>query len=122
MQFKKHFDRRIGDLEAKGEEHECAVYLDNHPKVARWARNTARQAHSFWLQTSSDRFYPDFLALLNDGRVLAVEYKGAPYATNDDSKEKQLIGELWAERSGGKCLFVMASDKRWAEIDRVIGG
>ena len=35
-----------------------------------------RQPNSFWLQTSSDKFYPDFVALLNDGRVLVVEYKG----------------------------------------------
>jgi type III restriction enzyme len=121
VQFKKHFDRRVGDLEAKGEEHECAVYLDNHPKVSTWVRNTSKQRHSFWLQTSSDRFYPDFLALLTDGRVLALEYKGAPYITNDDSKEKELIGQLWAERSGGQCLFAMISDKRWAEIDRTVG-
>ncbi len=120
VQFKKHFDRRVGDLEAKGEEHECAVHLDNHPKIATWVRNTAKQRHSFWLQTSSDRFYPDFLALLTDGRVLALEYKGEHLASADDSKEKELIGQLWADRSGGKCLFLMVSGKRWGEIDRVI--
>ncbi len=96
------------------------MYLDRHPKVKTWVRNTSQQRHSFWLQTSSDRFYPDFLALLTDGRVLALEYKGAPYVTNDDSKEKQLIGDLWADRSGGRCLFAMVTDKQWAEIDRVI--
>jgi type III restriction enzyme len=121
VQFRKHFDRRVGDLEAKGEEHECAVYLDNHAKVTMWVRNTAKQRHSFWLQTSSDRFYPDFLALLTDGRVLALEYKGAHLASTDDSQQKQLIGDLWAERSSGTCLFAMISDKRWADIDRVIG-
>jgi type III restriction enzyme len=46
------------------------------------------------LRTSSDKFYPDFIALLNDDRVLAIEYKGAHIATAADAKEKQLVGEL----------------------------
>ena len=116
--FKKHLFRVIGDLEATGEEHECAVAIERNPHIKAWVRNTSRQPHSFWLQTSSDKFYPDFVALLNDGRVMVIEYKGAPYFTNDDSKEKRLIGELWAERSGGKCLFLMIEKKEFARIDR----
>ena len=45
--------------------------------------------------------------VLNDGRILVIEYKGEPYKTNDDSKEKKNLGELWAEKSNGKCLFLM---------------
>lgn len=118
--FKKHLFRVIGDLEPSGEEHECAVYLDRLKEVKAWVRNTARQPHSFWLQTSSDKFYPDFVALLNDGRVLAVEYKGAHLASADDAKEKRLIGELWAERSEGKCLFAMIESKTFGRIERII--
>ena len=29
------------------------------------------------------------------------------YATNDDSKEKCNVGELWEKTSGGKTLFLM---------------
>lgn len=43
-------------------------------------------------------------------RVLVVEYKGADRITNDDSKEKKRIGELWAARSEGKALFAMVSN------------
>ncbi len=43
-----------------------------------------------------------------DGRLLVVEYKGEDYATNDDSKEKKLLGELWASKSNGRALFLMA--------------
>lgn len=118
--FKKHLFRVIGDLEPSGEEHECAVYLDRLKEVKAWVRNTARQPHSFWLQTSSDKFYPDFVALLNDGRVLAVEYKGAHLASADDAKEKRLIGELWAERSGGKCLFLMIENREFGQIDKTV--
>jgi type III restriction enzyme len=80
-----------------------------HPAVKTWVRNLAKKAGaSFSLQTSTDLFYPDFVALLNDGRVLMVEYKGNAYATNDDSVEKRKLGKLWADRSGGNALFLMA--------------
>lgn len=60
------------------------------------------------MRTSTDYFYPDFVVVLNDGRILVIEYKGEPYKTNDDSKEKKNLGELWAEKSNGKCLFLTA--------------
>ena len=120
--FNKHLFRVVGDLEPAGEEYNCAVYLERLAAVKSWVRNTDRQPYSFWLQTSSDKFYPDFMALLDDGRILAVEYKGGPYVTNEDSKEKKLIGELWAERSNGRCLFLMVTDEQFSQIDRAIRG
>ena len=119
-EFKKHLFRVVGDLDASGEEFECAVYLDRCKEVKAWVRNTVRQPNSFWLQTSSDRFYPDFIALLNDGRVLVVEYKGAHLATADDAREKQRIGELWADRSKCRCLFLMVENRQFGRIDHVI--
>jgi type III restriction enzyme len=119
--FKKHLFRVIGDLESSGEEYDCAVYLERLAAVKAWVRNTSQQPGSFWLQTASDKFYPDFVALLNDGRALVVEYKGAFLATAEDAVEKRLIGELWADRSCGKCLFVMVEGPEFAPIDRAIG-
>lgn len=107
--FQKHFYDRIGELEDKGEEFECARIIDSLPEVKYWVRNLAgRKNASFKLKTSTDYFYPDFVVILNDGRILAIEYKGEPYKTNDDSKEKKNLGELWAEKTNGKCLFLMA--------------
>ncbi len=119
-EFKKHLFRVVGDLEPTGEEYECAVYLERCKDVKAWVRNTSRQPYSFWLQTSSDKFYPDFVALLNDGRVLVVEYKGAHISTTDDSKEKRLVGDLWADRSSGTGLFLMIENKEFGQIDRAI--
>jgi type III restriction enzyme len=118
--FKKHLFQIIGDLKSSGEEFECAVHLERMPQIKSWVRNTSRQPHSFWLQTSSDKFYPDFVALLNDGRILVIEYKGEPYISNDDSKEKRLVGSLWSERSGGNCIFLMVEDSQLAQIDAAI--
>jgi len=45
--------------------------------VQTWVRNLEREPKlSFWIQTSSDKFYPDFVVKLTNGKVLAIEYKG----------------------------------------------
>ncbi len=106
--FQKHYYRDVGDLKSKGEEVQCAQFIDTLPQVNFWVRNLERKPlHSFWLQTSTDRFYPDFVCLLKDGRYLVVEYKGLQLWSADDAREKREIGELWEARSGGSCLFVM---------------
>lgn len=107
-QFNKHYYDRVGELKSKGEEYECAKAIDMHPAVKHWVRNVERHEKSFWLPTSTDKFYPDFVAELTDGRILVIEYKGEAYATNDDSKEKISIGQLWEEKSNGKALFLFA--------------
>lgn len=119
--FRKHVYPNIGQLKSEGEEFECAVFIDQNPNVKRWIRNLERRPDSsFWLQTSTDRFYPDFVAELIDGRVLTVEYKGEDRWSNDDSKEKRVLGELWAERSERCCLFIMPKGKDFASIDELI--
>jgi type III restriction enzyme len=112
--FKKHyFGPKPGELMEKRadgkptEEFRCAQYLDEHPSVRYWVRNLARRSTSFRLQTSTDWFYPDFVCLLTDDRILVVEYKGTHLSTADDANEKRDIGSLWAARSEGKCLFAM---------------
>lgn len=116
--FNKHFYSVIHDLREKtqagavAEEFRCAMAIDAHAKVKQWVRNIERQERfSFWLPTSSDYFYPDFVAELDDGRILAVEYKGEPYKTNDDSREKQQVGHQWEQSSGGRCLFLFAVER-----------
>lgn len=121
VDFKKHFARIIGDLEVKGDEHDCAVYIDRLPEVRTWARNTAQKQNSFWIQSSPHKFYPDFVAALNDGRVLVVEYKG-DRADLPEEQNKKKVGELWADRSGGSCLFAWVENKNYAEISRIIKG
>ncbi|MBK9210791.1 MAG: hypothetical protein IPL71_21930 [Anaerolineales bacterium] len=58
----------------------------------------------------TDRFYPDFVCKLKDGRYLVVEYKGAHlYKAAEENRQ---IGELWEKRSKGQCLFVMPTDRK----------
>jgi type III restriction enzyme len=107
-----HFYELVGDM--NGEEAECASIIDGHPNVEFWVRNLERQEqHSFWLQTSTDKFYPDFIVKLKSGKVLIVEYKGADRYENPDSDEKRHIGNFWENASDGKCRFIMTNGKQW---------
>lgn len=116
-QFNKHYFKLVGELKPEGEEFECARFIDTLGQIKHWVRNLERRPlSSFWLQTSTDKFYPDFVAELTDGRYLVIEYKGDDRWSNDDSKEKRAIGELWAEQSGGKCIFIMPKGKDFAAI------
>lgn len=112
--FQKHYfpQNLIEDLKASGEEYECAKAIDGLPAIKYWIRNLVRREQaSFWLPLAHQKFYPDFVCELQDGRMLVVEYKGEAYVTNDDSTEKRAIGDKWAELSEGKCLFIMAVEQ-----------
>ncbi|MDP2868256.1 DEAD/DEAH box helicase [Methyloversatilis sp.] len=120
--FRRHFYGRMGDFDSR-EEFECACWLDIQAQqgcIRFWVRNLVRrEGSSFFLQKADGRFYPDFLCRLPDtgeaaGAILAVEYKGADRwaAAADD----RLIGDLWAGLSGGRCRFVMVSDRQWDRI------
>ncbi|QBG48364.1 hypothetical protein EGM51_13540 [Verrucomicrobia bacterium S94] len=69
---------------------------------------------SFFLQTATRKFYPDFVCKLKDGRILIVEYKGADRWKN--AEPDRLVGQLWEELSDGSGLFVMITEKRWGDI------
>jgi len=112
--FQNHYfpNNLIEDLNSQGEEHECAKAIDGIPAIKYWIRNLVKREHaSFWLPLAHHKFYPDFICELKGGRMLVVEYKGDAYVTNDDSAEKRNVGELWAEASNGKCLFIMAVEQ-----------
>jgi len=121
--FCKHFYLVPGDLQSEGEEFECAQAIDRNPLVKHWVRNLERQPDfSFWLPTSTDLFYPDFVAELKDGRILVVEYKGGHMISAADAQEKLNIGQLWEAKSDGKGLFLMATktDEKKRDVYRQI--
>ena len=97
-----------------GEETQCAEVLDSLPGLRHWLRNVARHPNSFWLPTASGKFYPDFVAELEDGRFLVVEYKGAHIAEGADTAGKRTIGALWERAMNGRGLFLV--------VEKVKGG
>ena len=94
-----------------GEEIRCAQLIDANKKVSTWIRNIdSNPLYSFWLPTSEGKFYPDFVVKLTDGTYAAVEYKGGQLKTNDDSRAKKVVGELWQKSDCGKFLMATLHD------------
>ncbi|MDP3837651.1 MAG: hypothetical protein Q8Q54_01880 [Methylococcales bacterium] len=96
-------------FELKNYQQQALTVLENFLVAAkRQSVESAFEQASFRLPLVNGYFYPDFVAELHDGRLLVVEYKGDMLVTNDDSREKNAVGDLWAKKSGGRCLFLMA--------------
>lgn len=112
--FNNHFYLNVAQM--NGEEADCAAFIDSLEQVEYWIRNLERSDYSFWLQTSSDKFYPDFIVQLKDGRVLVVEYKGGHIITSDDTDEKTMIGNIWAAKSKGRCVFAMVGKDNYQKV------
>ena len=125
--FRKHYYPMIEDLKVDGEEFLCSQAIDANAKVKYWVRNLVqRNAASFRLPLANGWFYPDFVVELIDGRMLVIEYKGDAYKTNDDSRDKNNVGKLWAEKGGENCLFLMVVEQDeqgrnvYQQLDEVI--
>lgn len=113
----KHFFPEIGNLDAGGEQFDCALFLATQLEgVKYWVRNVERKPTSFSLQTSTDRFYPDFICKMEDGRTLVVEYKNSKDWDLPDSDEKRRLGALWETRSGGTGIFIMPKGEDFEAI------
>lgn len=117
--FSKHYHDQVGDM--NNEEAECAFNIDVHPNVDYWIRNLERQEfYSFWLQTSTDKFYPDFIVKLKNGTIVLIEYKGENIYDTPDSKEKRQLGDFYAGISNGKCCFRMLKGKDWTTLNSIL--
>ncbi|WP_412179665.1 hypothetical protein [Variovorax paradoxus] len=98
-------------MKSVGKEFECAKQLDLLPQVKPWTRNLAQRPDtSFWLQISTGRCYPDFVAQLHDGRTLVIECKGE-LEKAEDAQEKKNLGQLCADKSAGRGLFLLVRIK-----------
>ena len=119
FEFKKHFYAQIDDLREKRkdgqdtEEFICARLIDTHENVKHWVRNIPQQREaSFHLPTAKNEFYPDFVCELLDGTLAVIEYKGGHLVTNDESRDKDDVGNQWAKSSDGQCRFIMVRPQK----------
>jgi type III restriction enzyme len=116
--FTKHYYKLVDKL--NNEELEFAKYIDKLEEVECWIRNIDRNPqHSFWLQTSTDRFYPDFVIQLKNGKVLVVEYKGK-HLQNEDTAEKEKVGLMWASLSDQTGFAMVFKDDYKAKIQALL--
>ena len=120
--FKKHYYKVVDQLNgnSEGGEFACASYIDGLEEVEFWVRNLDRNPQfSFWLQTSTDKFYPDFIAKLKNGKVLVIEYKG-DHLKNPDTDEKEKLGHLWASLSDQYDFAMVFEDDYKDKINAMI--
>jgi hypothetical protein len=61
-------------------------------------------------------YYPNIEDLKNSGEEFTVEYKGEHLQTADDAREKAIIGQCWAEKSGGLFLLALAKDAQDRDV------
>lgn len=127
--FRHHYYPVIHDMREKRadgqltEEFLCARAIDMNPHIKHWVRNVEKEDRfSFWLPTSKDYFYPDFVCELTDGRVLVIEYKGAHLLNDPETREKDQVGHQWEQSSGGRSLFLMAvaEDEQGRDVSQQI--
>ena len=101
-----------GEDGGDGQEFQCAVTLDSLAGVKHWIRNVPKHPNAFWLPVSWGKFYPDFVAELEDGRTLVVEYKGQHIKHDPKEVKKVQIGSLWERVSEKKGVFVQVEVER----------
>lgn len=84
----------------------------------------SHSGYAFRLPTSTDNFYPDFIVLLEDGRILIIEYKGERDRGSPDVEEKKNLGELWAKKSDNLFLMAWENEKGlsvYQQIGAIVG-
>ena len=72
-----------------------------------WHRNIER--HEFCINGFINH-YPDFIVMTNTGFIVMVETKGEHLTSNDDSREKAELGQMWQSQAGGKFRYYMVSE------------
>ena len=109
--FKRHYYWPVEDLATGGEEFRCAQALDSLEKEVRhWIRNVQQKPWAYYIPLSDGgHFYPDFVAELQNGKVLVVEYKGEDRLL--DARVKLKCGN-WLEETGrGRVFFLMTTEE-----------
>lgn len=102
--YDKHLFSGVGDMNK--EEQKLAGVINSVESVEWWLRNP--EQNGFYIQGwLNNKFRPDFIVKTKKGNYFILEYKGDQLVTNDDSKYKKEIGEIWAKISGNSYYFVM---------------
>lgn len=78
------------------------------PNVKWWHRNIDRIEFCI---NGFINHYPDFIVMMNSGKIVMVETKGKFLATNDDSREKAELGKIWQAQAGTKYRYYMVSEE-----------
>lgn len=87
-----------------GTERRMVDLLANSRRVAWWHRVVERRPGEFSINGFVNH-YPDFLALRDDGVLMAIETKGEHLG--DDARRKLRLGTRWADKAGDGFRYFM---------------
>lgn len=114
--FNKNLYERIDPLNGEESEFVDRLDLDKLPNIEFWARNREK-VDPFYIQGwKKGKFYPDFIAVSKKEHTIALEWKGGDRISNDDTKYKEEIGDLWASFGKGKLHFFLVHTGNVEEV------
>lgn len=88
-----------------GFEQDMIMTIATMDNVVFWHRNLTR-GKGFFINGYYRDHYPDFIIYTQKGNLVLIETKG-DHLDNDDSKDKNKLGKIWAEKSGDKYKYFM---------------
>ena len=93
------------DSDIDGDERAMVDLLSNSPRILWWHRDVERRKGEFSINGFINH-YPDFLALRDDGVLMAIETKGG-HLKGDDTRNKLALGTRWADMAGRNFRYFM---------------
>ncbi len=115
-EFNKNLYERIDPLNSEESEFVDRLDLDKLPNIEFWVRNREK-IDPFYIQGwKKGKFYPDFIAVSKKGNTIALEWKGGDRISNDDTKYKEEVGNLWASFGKGKQHFFLVHKGNIEEV------
>jgi type III restriction enzyme len=86
-------------------EQDMIMTIATMENIVFWHRNLTR-GKGFFINGYYKDHYPDFIIYTQKGNIVLIETKG-DHLDNDDSKDKNKLGKIWAEKSGEKYKYFM---------------
>lgn len=97
------------DGKIDGFERRMVELLANSQRIVWWHRVIERRKGEFSINGFINH-YPDFLALRDDGVLMAVETKGE-HLKSEDALRKLRLGTRWADMAGNRFKYFMVFDR-----------
>jgi superfamily II DNA or RNA helicase len=85
--------------------------LDGLSNIQFWIRNREKVDPFYLRGWRKNKFYPDFIALTTKSNILVLEWKGEDRLSNDDTKYKEEVGQIWEKLGKGKLHFFLVNNK-----------
>lgn len=116
QEFNRNYYDKIDKLNKEEFRFVERLDLDTLSNIKFWIRNRERKDPFYIRGWMRNRFYPDFIAVTNSGNIIALEWKGEDRISNDDTKYKEEIGQIWESLGKKKLYFFLVQNKNVENI------